>query len=257
MGLTKTGIKAELQANGLWNEFVRLREEEKLRGRTAWEAWQVAYERVKLGEVAAAGVKKKMDVPAKVKAKPEEIGAGLGEETVQRGSDVEGLGPRSAAMDPSVRSENAEAAPIRPPDSSDEILAVVQARKAGKRDEVGSVVGELYSKERVREAFGEKAKATKKAEDEWVEANIDVAVELEDAPSMSAWSRLMRVRHSADLMRDFYRAMMAARASREEVDRFEDDGRDNIELIERCEHAIHSSGAEGVGGESEVSAEGD
>ena len=224
MIIPKSRIKAEMVASGRWDEFVKLREGKKAAGVGIEDAWMQAYEFVRSGAAAAtAGESEQPKAQAVDTLQGEAVDAGA-IPAKQFDAKVESL----PAPGPVIR--------FSPPAVS---------------------VPVLFSKDRVEKAFGKKVKATKRQEDEWVEANVDVAVELEDAPSMGAWSRLMRVRSSPELMRDFYRAMMAVRGQREETDKFEDDGRDNIELIERCEHAIHASGAEGVGGESEVSAEGD
>lgn len=76
---------------------------------------------------------------------------------------------------------------------------------------------------------------------EWVFNNICVAdVKPEDAPSPGAWGLLLRVREDSALRKDFYRSMWAKlMPSQAQVDResekFEDDGREHFELIEKTQ----------------------
>ena len=76
----------------------------------------------------------------------------------------------------------------------------------------------------------------------WVFDNIDVAdVKPEDAPSSGAWSFLQRVRTYPDLLKEFYRSvwarMLPSRSEIEAREKFEDDGREQLHLIEQIQRA--------------------
>lgn len=214
-------IRAELEPLGKWRDFWKLRDELRVQGMTAKDAAAESYRQVK---------------------------ESMGETPAVSNGPTGGEGGGVAAAGIPARSENAQAPPVGPPVLPAPAAAVPApaVRRVLRRED------QLIPKERVKEVFGNRKKPTKEQEDIWVEDSIDVAVELEDAPSISAWSRLMRVRLSSDLMRDFYRGRMALRQEKASKERFKDDGRESVELIERCQNAIYPSGAEGDVGESEV-----
>lgn len=77
---------------------------------------------------------------------------------------------------------------------------------------------------------------------QWVFDNIDVAdVKPEDAPSSGAWSFLVRVRTYPDLLKEFYRSiwakMLPTRSEIEAREKFEDDGREQLHLIDQIQRA--------------------
>ena len=77
---------------------------------------------------------------------------------------------------------------------------------------------------------------------QWVFNHIDVDdVEPGHAPSAGAWSFLQRVRKHPDLLKEFYRSiwakMLPTRSEIEAREKFEDDGRDQLHLIEQIRRA--------------------
>ncbi len=112
------------------------------------------------------------------------------------------------------------------------------------------------------EQFAGKDKASSLVVVEWVFDNIDMLDVTPDmAPSAGAWSLLLRVRRHPDLLKEFYRSIwvriLPSKTGIEQLQRFADDGREQLGLISRIERAhsdaILSSGSQGLCGESEVS----
>ncbi len=73
---------------------------------------------------------------------------------------------------------------------------------------------------------------------QWVFDSIDIEdCKPEDAPSAGAWSFLQRVRTYPDLLKEFYRSiwsrMLPNKSEIEALEKFEDDGRDQIHLIDQ------------------------
>lgn len=88
------------------------------------------------------------------------------------------------------------------------------------------------------EVFADKPSVTARAVVQWVFDSIDIKdVRPEDAPSSGAWSFLQRVRTYPDLLKEFYRSiwakMLPTRSEIEARERFEDDGREQIHLIDQ------------------------
>lgn len=112
------------------------------------------------------------------------------------------------------------------------------------------------------EQFAGKEKASSLAIVEWVFDNIDMLDVTPDmAPCAGAWSLLLRVRRHPDLLKEFYRSIwvriLPSKTGIEQLQRFEDDGREQLSLISRIEQAhadaVLSAGPERLCGESEVS----
>ena len=219
--MTRNQIKADMDRLGKWREFVAYRTAATQLGMAPKDARVHAYQRV-MAELQGAP-------PPPAPAVQQQAGG------VETTGDLSGQGSPPTAP------------PSAPPPPAFNPFGMP-----------------LISKERVAEIFGKRKRPTQNQEDEWVENNIDVAVDLEDAPSIAAWSRLVRLRTSPDLMRDFFRGRMQIRSLKQEEDSKRDNGsRTDAELIARVLHALKrsdgvlSSGAEGFGGEPEVSGEGD
>ena len=90
--------------------------------------------------------------------------------------------------------------------------------------------------------FDDKPAVTARAVVQWVFDHIDVAdVKPADAPSSGAWSFLQRVRTYPDLLKEFYRSiwakMLPTRSEIEAREKFEDDGREQLHLIEQIQRA--------------------
>lgn len=90
--------------------------------------------------------------------------------------------------------------------------------------------------------FQDKPPVTARAVVQWVFDHIDIAdVRPEDAPSSGAWSFLQRVRTYPDLLKEFYRSiwakMLPTRSEIEAREKFEDDGREQLHLIEQIQRA--------------------
>ncbi|OQA04091.1 MAG: hypothetical protein BWY69_00109 [Planctomycetes bacterium ADurb.Bin401] len=90
--------------------------------------------------------------------------------------------------------------------------------------------------------FCDKPPVTARAVVQWVFDHIDIAdVKPEDAPSAGAWSFLQRVRTYPDLLKEFYRTiwakMLPTRSEIEAREKFEDDGREQLHLIEQIQRA--------------------
>lgn len=109
------------------------------------------------------------------------------------------------------------------------------------------------------EQFAGKEKTNSLIVVEWVFDNIDMLDVTPDmAPSAGAWSLLLRVRKHPDLLKEFYRSIwvriLPSKTGIEQLQRFEDDGREQIELIGRIqqahEDAVLSSRSEGLPSES-------
>lgn len=112
------------------------------------------------------------------------------------------------------------------------------------------------------EQFAGKEKVSSLAIVEWVFDNIDMLdVTPGMAPCAGAWSLLLRVRKHPDLLKEFYRSIwvriLPSKTAIEQLQRFEDDGREQLTLIDRIQQAhadaVLSSGSEGLCSESEVS----
>ena len=92
------------------------------------------------------------------------------------------------------------------------------------------------------DVFADKPSVTARAVVQWVFDHIDITdVKPEDAPSSGAWSFLQRVRSYPDLLKEFYRTiwakMLPTRSEIEARERFEDDGREQLHLIEQIRRA--------------------
>ncbi len=90
--------------------------------------------------------------------------------------------------------------------------------------------------------FQNKPPVTARAVVQWVFDHIDITdVRPEDAPSSGAWSFLQRVRTYPDLLKEFYRSiwakMLPTRSEIEAREKFEDDGREQLHLIEQIQRA--------------------
>jgi len=90
--------------------------------------------------------------------------------------------------------------------------------------------------------FCDKPPVTARAVVQWVFDHIDIAdVKPQDAPSSGAWSFLQRVRTYPDLLKEFYRTiwakMLPTRSEIEAREKFEDDGREQLHLIEQIQRA--------------------
>ena len=90
--------------------------------------------------------------------------------------------------------------------------------------------------------FDSKTKVSARQVVEWVFDHIDVEdVTPEMAPSPGAWSFLQRVRKHPDLLKEFYRSiwskMLPTKSEIESSRKFEDDGREQIKLIDKVERA--------------------
>ncbi len=90
--------------------------------------------------------------------------------------------------------------------------------------------------------FADKPPVTARAVVQWVFDHIDVTnVKPQDAPSSGAWSFLQRVRTYPDLLKEFYRSiwakMLPTRSEIEAREKFEDDGREQLHLIEQIQRA--------------------
>ena len=90
--------------------------------------------------------------------------------------------------------------------------------------------------------FADKQPVSARQVVQWVFDNIDVDdVEPGDAPSSGAWSFLQRVRKHPDLLKEFYRSiwakMLPTRSEIEAREKFEDDGRQQLHLIEQIRRA--------------------
>lgn len=77
---------------------------------------------------------------------------------------------------------------------------------------------------------------------QWVFNSIDLDdLKPEDAPSAGAWSLLMRLRRYPDLLKEFYRTiwskMLPTRSEIERTERFEDDGREQLDIIDKLERS--------------------
>ena len=86
--------------------------------------------------------------------------------------------------------------------------------------------------------FSDKPTASARQIVQWVFDNIDVEnTKPHDAPSAGAWSFLQRVRTYPDLLKEFYRSiwsrMLPNKSEIEALEKFEDDGRDQIHLIDQ------------------------
>ncbi|MCX5637098.1 MAG: hypothetical protein NTX52_05320 [Planctomycetota bacterium] len=94
--------------------------------------------------------------------------------------------------------------------------------------------------------FDGKAKVSARSVVEWVFDYIDVEDVTPDmAPSPGAWSFLQRVRKYPDLLKEFYRSiwskMLPTKSEIESSRKFEDDGREQIKLIDRVARASRNS----------------
>jgi hypothetical protein len=111
------------------------------------------------------------------------------------------------------------------------------------------------------EQFAGKEKVNSLAIVEWVFDNIDMLDVTPDmAPCAGAWRLLLRVRKHPDLLKEFYRSIwvriLPTKSAIEQLQRFEDDGREQLTLIDRIEQAradaVLSSGSEGLCSEPEI-----
>lgn len=94
--------------------------------------------------------------------------------------------------------------------------------------------------------FDSKTKVSARTVVEWVFDHIDVEdVTPEMAPSPGAWSFLQRIRKYPDLLKEFYRSiwskMLPTKSEIESSRKFEDDGREQINLIDRVERASRNA----------------
>jgi hypothetical protein len=92
------------------------------------------------------------------------------------------------------------------------------------------------------DVFCDKPPVTARAVVQWVFDHIDIEdVKPEDAPSAGAWSFLQRVRTYPDLLKEFYRTiwakMLPTRSEIEAREKFEDDGREQLHLIDQIQRA--------------------
>jgi len=92
------------------------------------------------------------------------------------------------------------------------------------------------------DVFADKPSVTARAVVQWVFDHIDIkGVKPQDAPSAGAWSFLQRVRSYPDLLKEFYRTiwakMLPTRSEIEARERFEDDGREQLHLIDQIQRA--------------------
>ncbi|MCK5604750.1 hypothetical protein KAR91_22865 [Candidatus Pacearchaeota archaeon] len=76
----------------------------------------------------------------------------------------------------------------------------------------------------------------------WIFDNIGITdIGPEDAPNSGAWSYLQSLRNSPTLLQDFYRnvwtKMLPSKSEIENARKFEDDGREQLNLIDRIEQA--------------------
>jgi len=88
--------------------------------------------------------------------------------------------------------------------------------------------------------FCDKPPVTARAVVQWCFDHIDIEdAKPEDAPSSGAWSLLQRVRMHPDLLKEFYRTiwakMLPTRSEIEAREKFEDDGRQQLHLIDQIE----------------------
>jgi len=113
------------------------------------------------------------------------------------------------------------------------------------------------------EQFAGREKTSTLAIVEWVFDNIDMLDVTPDmAPCAGAWSLLLRVRKHPDLLKEFYRSIwvriLPSKTEIEQLQRFADDGREQLTLIDRIQqartNAVLSARSEGLCGEPEVPA---
>lgn len=87
---------------------------------------------------------------------------------------------------------------------------------------------------------------------EWVFNNVAVeGIQPEDAPSPGAWGLLLRVRNDTTLQKEFYRSVWPKLLpSQAEIDKhankFEDDGREHFQLIERVKERAGEESSDAV-----------
>jgi len=94
----------------------------------------------------------------------------------------------------------------------------------------------------VLDVFEGKPTASARQIVQWVFDHIDVEdIQPEDAPSPGAWSFLQRVRQHPELLKEFYRSiwakMLPTRSEIEAREKFEDDGREQLHLIDQIRQA--------------------
>ena len=94
----------------------------------------------------------------------------------------------------------------------------------------------------VLDTFEGKPAASARQIVQWVFDHIDVTdIQPEDAPSPGAWSFLQRVRQYPELLKEFYRSiwakMLPTRSEIEAREKFEDDGREQLHLIDQIRQA--------------------
>ena len=92
------------------------------------------------------------------------------------------------------------------------------------------------------DVFAGRANVSARKVVQWVFNHIDVEdIGPEDAPSAGAWSLLARLRKYPDLLKEFYRTiwakMLPTRSEIEAREKFEDDGREQLDIIDKLARA--------------------
>ncbi len=98
------------------------------------------------------------------------------------------------------------------------------------------------------DTFAGKSNVSARKVVQWVFDHIDVTdIGPEDAPSGGAWSLLTRIRKYPDLLKEFYRTiwakMLPTRSEIEAREKFEDDGRQQLDIIDKLQRAARQEDA--------------
>jgi len=206
---SKAALKRRLTEDGRWQEFVAYREELKHNGMPTKDAWATAAEEYPERETSNGG-KTKKPVP------------------VDKGND------KSVAAIPP------------PPIPTDEQLEVL-AQSNAVINTPKHISGNGWNKPApvLREQFAGKKPRNMRERIEWVWGNLDIVdIKPEDAPDSQSWFLLSWAKTAAgktEFCRSFVARLLPSKNSAEEEDKFFDDGRRVLEIIERVERESRSS----------------
>ena len=206
---SKAALKRRLTEDGRWQEFVAYREELKHNGMPTKDAWATAAEEFPEQESKNGG-KRNKTIP------------------VDNGNDQ-------------------AVASIPPPPIPVDEQSETHVKQNAVVDAPKHLSGNGWNKPApvLREQFSGKKPRNMRERIEWVWGNLDIAdIKPEDAPDGQSWFLLSWAKTAAgktEFFRSFVARLLPSKNSAEEEDKFFDDGRRVLEIIERVERESRNS----------------